>query len=133
MEMNGEYRIAASREKVWAALNDTEILKKSIPGCEEINRLSETEMTATVVAKVGPVKAKFTGQVTLSDLNPPNSYRISGEGKGGAAGFAKARAEAGPRSLSAAPRCKPARGAIDSLYRCRARVSVCCVVTYHGA
>ena len=89
MEMNGEYRIAASREKVWAALNDTEILKKSIPGCEEINRLSETEMTATVVAKVGPVKAKFTGQVTLSDLNPPNSYRISGEGKGGAAGFAK--------------------------------------------
>jgi carbon monoxide dehydrogenase subunit G len=87
--MNGEYRIEASREKVWAALNDTQILKESIPGCEEINRLSETEMTATVVAKVGPVKAKFTGQVTLSDLNPPNSYRISGEGKGGAAGFAK--------------------------------------------
>ena len=89
MEMNGEYRIEASREKVWSALNDTEILKQSIPGCEEINRLSETEMTATVVAKVGPVKAKFTGEVTLSDLNPPNSYRISGEGKGGAAGFAK--------------------------------------------
>lgn len=89
MEMNGEYRIEASREKVWSALNDAEILKQSIPGCEEINRLSETEMTATVVAKVGPVKAKFTGQVTLSDLNPPNSYRISGEGKGGAAGFAK--------------------------------------------
>jgi|TARA_B110000263_G_C15312296_1_gene514420 carbon monoxide dehydrogenase subunit G len=87
--MNGEYRIEASREKVWAALNDTQILKESIPGCEQINRLSETEMTATVVAKVGPVKAKFTGQVTLSDLNPPNSYRISGEGKGGAAGFAK--------------------------------------------
>ena len=77
--MNGEYRIEASREKVWAALNDTQILKESIPGCEQINRLSETEMTATVVAKVGPVKAKFTGQVTLSDLNPPNSYRISGE------------------------------------------------------
>ena len=89
MEMNGEYRIEASREKVWTALNDTEILKKSIPGCEEINRFSETEMTATVVAKVGPVKAKFTGQVKLSDLNPPNSYRISGEGKGGPAGFAK--------------------------------------------
>ena len=87
--MNGEYRIEDSREKVWAALNDTQILKESIPGCEQINRLSETEMTATVVAKVGPVKAKFTGQVTLSDLNPPNSYRISGEGKGGAAGFAK--------------------------------------------
>lgn len=87
--MNGEYRIEASREKVWAALNDTQILKESIPGCEQIDRLSETEMTAIVVAKVGPVKAKFTGQVTLSDLNPPNSYRISGEGKGGAAGFAK--------------------------------------------
>lgn len=89
MEMNGEYRIEASRQKVWDALNDPEILKQSIPGCEEINQLSETEMTAKVVAKVGPVKANFTGQVTLSDLDPPNSYRISGEGKGGAAGFAK--------------------------------------------
>jgi carbon monoxide dehydrogenase subunit G len=89
MEMNGEYRIEASRQKVWDALNDPEILKQAIPGCEEINRLSDTEMTAKVVAKVGPVKAKFTGEVTLSDLDPPNSYRISGEGKGGAAGFAK--------------------------------------------
>jgi carbon monoxide dehydrogenase subunit G len=89
MEMNGEYRIEASRQKVWDALNDPEILKQAIPGCEEINRLSDTEMTAKVVAKVGPVKASFTGEVTLSDLDPPNSYRISGEGKGGAAGFAK--------------------------------------------
>lgn len=89
MEMNGEYRIEASREKVWDALNDPEILKQAIPGCDEIQRLSDTEMTAKVTAKVGPVKASFTGQVTLSDLNPPNSYRISGEGKGGAAGFAK--------------------------------------------
>lgn len=89
MEMSGEYRIEASRQKVWDALNDPEILKQAIPGCEEINRLSDTEMTAKVVAKVGPVKAKFTGEVTLSDLDPPNSYRISGEGKGGAAGFAK--------------------------------------------
>ena len=89
MEMSGEYRIEASRQKVWDALNNPEILKQSIPGCEEINQLSETEMTAKVVAKVGPVKANFTGQVTLSDLDPPNSYRISGEGKGGAAGFAK--------------------------------------------
>ncbi len=89
MEMSGEYRIEASRQKVWDALNDPEILKQAIPGCEEINRLSDTEMTAKVVAKVGPVKANFTGQVTLSDLDPPNSYRISGEGKGGAAGFAK--------------------------------------------
>lgn len=89
MEMSGEYRIEASRQKVWDALNDPEILKQAIPGCEEINRLSDTEMTAKVVAKVGPVKASFTGEVTLSDLDPPNSYRISGEGKGGAAGFAK--------------------------------------------
>ena len=89
MEMSGEYRIQASREKVWDALNDPEILKQAIPGCDEINRLSDTEMTAKVTAKVGPVKASFTGEVTLSDLDPPNSYRISGEGKGGAAGFAK--------------------------------------------
>ena len=89
MEMSGEYRIEASREKVWDALNDPEILKQAIPGCEEIERLSDTNMTAKVVAKVGPVKATFTGQVTLSDLDPPNGYRISGEGKGGAAGFAK--------------------------------------------
>ena len=89
MEMSGEYRIAASRQRVWDALNDPEILKQSIPGCEEIERQSDTEMTAKVTAKVGPVKATFNGQVTLSDLDPPNSYRISGEGKGGAAGFAK--------------------------------------------
>jgi carbon monoxide dehydrogenase subunit G len=89
MEMSGEYRIEAPRDKVWDALNDPEILKQAIPGCDEIQRLSDTELTAKVTAKVGPVKASFTGQVTLSDLDPPNSYRISGEGKGGAAGFAK--------------------------------------------
>lgn len=89
MEMSGEYRIQAPRQQVWDALNDPEILKQAIPGCEEIERLSDTEMKAKVTAKVGPVKASFTGQVKLSDLDPPNSYRISGEGKGGAAGFAK--------------------------------------------
>ncbi len=89
MEMSGEYKINASREKVWAALNDPEILKQSIPGCEQIEQQSETEMTAQVTAKVGPVKAKFSGAVQLTDLDPPKSYRISGEGKGGAAGFAK--------------------------------------------
>lgn len=89
MEMSGEYRIEASREKVWDGLNDPDILKQAIPGCDEIERLSDTEMTAKVTVKVGPVKASFTGQVTLSDLDPPNSYRISGEGKGGAVGFAK--------------------------------------------
>lgn len=89
MEMSGEYKINAPREKVWAALNDPEILKQSIPGCEEIDQKSPTEMSAKVTAKVGPVKAKFTGEVELTDLDPPNGYRISGEGKGGAAGFAK--------------------------------------------
>lgn len=89
MEMTGEYRINAPRDRVWAALNDPEVLKQAIPGCQEIDKQSDTEMTAKVTAKVGPVKANFTGAVTLSDLDPPNSYRISGEGKGGPAGFAK--------------------------------------------
>ena len=89
MDMTGEYRIEAPRDKVWEALNDPEILKQAIPGCDSINKQSDTEMSAKVTVKVGPVKASFTGQVTLSDLDPPNSYRISGEGKGGAAGFAK--------------------------------------------
>lgn len=89
MKMSGEYRVEAPIERVWDALNDPEILKQAIPGCDSIERLSETEMTAKVTARVGPVKASFTGNVTLSDLDPPNSYRISGEGKGGAVGFAK--------------------------------------------
>ena len=89
MDMTGEYHIAAPRQKVWEALNDTEILRQSITGCEKVEKLSATEMTATVRAKVGPVSARFTGKVTLSDLDPPNGYRISGEGTGGPAGFAK--------------------------------------------
>ena len=93
MDMNGEYRIHAPREAVWTALNDPEILRQCIPGCETLERTSDTELTARVVAKVGPVKAKFGGAVTLSDLNPPNSYRIDGEGQGGAAGFAKGGAD----------------------------------------
>ena len=93
MDMTGSERIAAPREKVYEALNDPEILKASIPGCESIEKSSETEMTATVVTKVGPVKAKFQGAVTLSDLDPPNGYTISGEGKGGPAGFAKGGAK----------------------------------------
>jgi carbon monoxide dehydrogenase subunit G len=93
MDMTGEYRIPAPRAQVWAALNDPEILKASLPGCESLERLSDHEFAATVAAKVGPVRAKFNGQVTLSDLNPPESYKISGEGKGGAAGFAKGGAD----------------------------------------
>jgi uncharacterized protein len=93
MDMTGEYRIPAPRAQVWAALNDPLILKASIPGCESLEHVSDHEFAATVAAKVGPVRAKFNGQVTLTDLNPPESYKISGEGKGGAAGFAKGGAD----------------------------------------
>jgi len=92
MDVKGEFRIEAPRERVWRGLNDTEVLKQCIPGCREIERLSETELEATAVLKVGPVKATFKGKVTLSDLDPPNSYRITGEGKGGVAGFARGEA-----------------------------------------
>ncbi|HEY0301414.1 MAG TPA: carbon monoxide dehydrogenase subunit G, partial [Rhizomicrobium sp.] len=87
--MNDSQRIAASREKVWAALNDPDVLKQCIPGCQSLEMTAPAEMTATVVFRVGPVKATFGGKVTLSDLDPPNGYRISGEGSGGVAGFAK--------------------------------------------
>lgn len=82
MKMSGEEIIPASRETVWKALNDPDILKQSIPGCEVITKNSDTQMEARVTVKVGPVKAGFTGTVNLTDLNPPASYRISGEGKG---------------------------------------------------
>ena len=93
MEMSGEYTIPAPRQAVWDALNDAEVLKACIPGCETLEKTSDTEMTATVTAKVGPVKAKFNGSVTLSEIDAPNGYRISGEGKGGAAGFARGGAQ----------------------------------------
>ena len=93
MEMRGEYRIPAPRDEVWRALNDPDILKRSIPGCQEIDKVTDTHFTAKVTAKVGPVKASFVGAVTLSDLDPPNGYTISGEGKGGAAGFARGGAQ----------------------------------------
>ncbi len=89
MDMTGEYRIPAPRQKVWEALNNPDVLRAAIPGCESLEKLSDTEMTGRISAKVGPVSAKFSGKVTLSDLDPPNGYRISGEGSGGAAGFAK--------------------------------------------
>ena len=92
MEMSGEQQIPASRDVVWAALNDPDILKACIPGCQELVKSSETNMTAVAVIKVGPVSAKFQGAVTLSDLDPPNGYRITGEGQGGVAGFAKGSA-----------------------------------------
>src|SRR5882672_3732657 len=93
MEMSGEYRIPAPRETVWLALNDPVILKECIPGCQSLDKTSDTTMTAKVQAKVGPVKANFTGDVTLSNIDPPRGYTISGEGKGGVAGFAKGGAD----------------------------------------
>jgi carbon monoxide dehydrogenase subunit G len=93
MDMNGERRIPAPRQRVWQGLNDPEVLKRCIPGCESIEKLSDTEFTAKVVARVGPVRAGFSGKVTLSDLDPPTGYTISGEGTGGVAGFAKGGAK----------------------------------------
>ena len=93
MDMTGEYRIPAPRQIVWEALNDPETLKASIVGCDELNRTGPNSFEAKVTAKVGPVKAKFGGKVQLEDLDPPNGYRIVGEGSGGAAGFAKGGAK----------------------------------------
>src|ERR1700721_4158816 len=93
MEMHGELRIPAPRAEVWEKLNDPETLKNCIPGCETVDKVSDTEFTAKVVARVGPVKATFLGKVTLTDLNPPAGYTITGEGSGGVAGFAKGSAK----------------------------------------
>ena len=89
MTMTGEVQLPAPRATEWEKLNDAETLKACIPGCEELNKTSDTEFQAIAVAKIGPVKAKFKGKVHLTDLDPPNGYRISGEGDGGVAGFAK--------------------------------------------
>jgi carbon monoxide dehydrogenase subunit G len=90
--MNGEVKLAAPRATVWAKLNDAGVLKQCIPGCEELNKTSDTEFQAVATIKVGPVKARFKGRVHLTDLDPPNGYKISGEGEGGVAGFAKGAA-----------------------------------------
>ncbi|HDO51943.1 MAG TPA: carbon monoxide dehydrogenase [Rhizobiales bacterium] len=92
MKLDDEIRIEAPRDEVFAALNDPDILRRSIPGCEELEKISDTQFTAVVRAKVGPVRARFRGEVTLSDLNPPHGYTLSGQGKGGAAGFARGQA-----------------------------------------
>lgn len=89
MEIKGQYRIALPREKVFAALNDQAVLRACIPGCETLDILSDTEMAAKVRLRIGPVGATFAGKITLSEIDPPNGYRISGEGQGGVAGFAK--------------------------------------------
>ena len=93
MDMAGERLIAAPQNTVWSALNDPEILKACIPGCESLEATSDNEMTAIAAVKLGPISAKFSGRVKLSDIDPPNGYTLSGEGKGGPAGFAKGAAK----------------------------------------
>lgn len=92
MEFSGEYRIPATQQKVWEALNDPAVLQACIAGCKQLEKISDHEFLATVVAKVGPISATFRGQLDLTDLNPPHSYCLTGHGQGGAAGFAKMRA-----------------------------------------
>jgi carbon monoxide dehydrogenase subunit G len=89
MDMTGERRIPAPRQTVWEALNNPDVLKASIPGCESLEKLDDDQMKATAAVKVGPISARFSGKVQLTDIDPPNGYRISGEGQGGVAGFAK--------------------------------------------
>jgi carbon monoxide dehydrogenase subunit G len=91
--IEGEEKIAAPIDKVWAALNDPAVLKECIPGCQSLEKTSDNDLAATVVLKIGPIKATFNGAVTLKNLNPPKSYTIQGEGKGGIAGFAKGGAD----------------------------------------
>ena len=92
MKLNGENIIQASRMQVWEALNDPSVLKETIPGAQSVEQSSDDEFKAVVEIKIGPVKAKFTGKINLSDVNPPNGYKIVGQGQGGAAGFAKGSA-----------------------------------------
>lgn len=93
MDLTGEYRIPAPRDDVWRGLNDPNILQPCIPGCESVEKLSDTQFTAKVVLKIGPMTAKFSGKGTLSDLDPPKGYTITGEGQGGVAGFGKGTAK----------------------------------------
>ena len=93
MKMSGEEIIAADRATVWAALNDPDVLEACIPGCKSLEKRSDTELAATVSLGIGPVRANFDGEVELKDLNPPESYRLEGEGKGGVAGFASGGAD----------------------------------------
>ncbi|WFE88305.1 carbon monoxide dehydrogenase subunit G [Roseibium porphyridii] len=93
MDISGNQTIMAGREDVWRALNDPDVLRACIPGCQSLDKTSDTQMSAEVTTKIGPVKAKFKGAVTLENINPPESYSINGEGIGGVAGFAKGGAD----------------------------------------
>jgi hypothetical protein len=92
MTTTGEVQLPASRDVVWQKLNDPDVLKATIPGCESLEKTSDTGFNAVAVTKIGPVKARWKGKVTLTDLDPPNGYKIVGEGEGGVAGFAKGAA-----------------------------------------
>jgi carbon monoxide dehydrogenase subunit G len=93
MTMTGEVQLAAPRQTVWEKLNDPDVLKATIPGCESLEKTSDTSFQAVAVTKIGPVKARWKGKVNLTDLDPPNGYKIVGEGEGGVAGFAKGAAD----------------------------------------
>ena len=93
MDISGEFSIPANREQVWAALNDPEVLARCIPGCDSVERTGENSFDAKMSAKIGPVKARFNSSIELSNINPPVSYTLSGEGKGGPAGFGKGSAQ----------------------------------------
>ena len=93
MKLSGENRINASPQEVWRALNDPDVLKRAIPGCETLEKVSDTQFKATVTTRIGPVQAKFNGEVDLTDLDPPNGYTISGKGSGGVAGNARGAAK----------------------------------------
>jgi len=93
MKFTGENQIKADRQAVWQALNDADVLKASIPGAQDVIKVADDEFTATVQAKVGPVRATFKGRIKLDNIDPPNGYTITGEGSGGAAGFAKGSAK----------------------------------------
>jgi carbon monoxide dehydrogenase subunit G len=101
MDMSGERRIHASRQRVWDALNDPEMLRASIPGCESVTRTAEDAFEAKVSLKIGPMAAKFGGKVKLENINAPVSYTITGEGNGGAMGFAKGGADVALEEISA--------------------------------
>lgn len=93
MNITGEYRIHAPRQQVWEALNDPDILQRAIPGCESLEQVEDQEYTAKVSSKIGPVKAKFNSKISLTNLQPPQSYTLVGEGQGGVAGFASGQAD----------------------------------------
>src|SRR6266480_1951615 len=115
MEMTGEQLIPVPQAEVWRGLNDPEVLMACIAGCESIDKVSDNEYRVVIVAAVGPVKAKFSGKLLLSDLNPPNSYSLSFEGSGGAAGFGKGGAQVSLKAEGAGTRLTYS-----------AKASVCC-------